>query len=506
MWRWLFVLLVFPMAASAAEIPVIVYHDIVKSAGNPYAVRESDFREQMRFLKRAGYHPIRLADYANAAQHGAALPDKPVLLTFDDGLRSFQDIVLPVLEQYGFPAVLGVTTGWLDGRDIPDNYRDRLLTPEALRKVSQSPLVEILSHTDRLHDAIPADPFGSLAPASVTRRYLGPGRYESEAAYRARVRADLRHSRDRLAGITGKPPAGVVWPYGYFNSILVEEAATLGMRTHLTLDDTIADTRDYPRINRRLLERVRNLGDFEKDLQIKRRESPLRLLAFRLDSLVTRDRGNTENNLSNLIEQVRLMRVNVVILSPYTSDGKRSFYSGTQRPVVSDILHRVLHQLRMAAGVQAIILRLPRSHLGPAEGQELARRHPYDAILLDGQPDAGEVTRLLKLFRYYRPMLRCGTERPGANTHCADYRIMHVHAAHEVSDRQAESRQNTMPTYYLVSTGMPDKPGQTAQLLRKIRHAGARHYGLELQNGLESPVELREVAMEMAQASGGSAQ
>lgn len=504
MWRvGLMTLALAATAVPAAEVPAVVYHDVVRSGGDTYAVSEADFRKQMKFLQRAGYRPIRLTDFARAAQEGVALPDKPVLLTFDDGLVSFREIVLPVLEEYGFPAVLSVTTGWLDGRQVPDTYRGRLLSPETLRVVSQSPLVEIVSHTDQLHEGIPADPFGSLAPAAVTRRYLGKGRYESEAAYRERVRADLRRSHRRLTEITGRPPAGIAWPYGYHNSILLEEAATLGMVMHLTLDDGPADTGEYPRINRRLLHKTRALAGFEQALQTGQREPSVRLLEVVLDDLAEGLPAEQESRIDKLVERVRLLRVNTVIVSPFSRNGEVSFFANDSRPVRSDLLHRVLHRLRTVAGIGNLILRLPADNDDREALRELARRHPYDGLLLSGTPSNAHMAWLSETFGYHRPGLRCGTDRPAPPLGCRDFRLVRVSVSNPGLPAAGSRARVDAPVYYLVSPDAPEArlPGT----LRALRRSGARHYGIEQGSWLETPGMLQAVALELARVSGGEA-
>lgn len=487
-------------ALPAAVVPVIVYHDVVHGTpGDPYAVRAADFRAHMNYLRRAGYRPIRLADYVRAAKTGAALPENPVLLTFDDGLVSFKDIVLPVLEEHGFPAVLSVATGWLDGRDVPDHYRGRLLTAASLQAVGRSPLVEVLSHTDRLHEGVPADPYGSLAPAAITRRFLGEGRYESEANYRQRVRADLERSRQRLTEVTGRPPAGITWPYGFHNTILVEEATALGMTAQLVLDDGPADTRQYPRINRRLLYKARTLGSFEEALQPLRRAPPVRLLEVCLDDLARTSGELQSRQLGRLVEQARLMRVNTAVVSPFSRDGREAFFANPVMPAHADLLHRVLHLLRSAAGVGQILLRLPPEGIPRETITELARRHPYDGIVVSGAPSDSVVDGLRRTFDFHRPGLRCGTEQATARANCRDFRLLAISEAGVVATTVARQARTPPPVYVLLENIEPRDRKRIPEMLRMLRQAGIRHYGLGYGTYFEQPGLFQRLAMEMAQ-------
>ncbi|MFA6059155.1 MAG: polysaccharide deacetylase family protein [Taibaiella sp.] len=109
---------------------VLCYHQIRDCDGNdskaarPYIVPVSKFRTQMKFLYENGYHTILPNQLVNFYQQGEKLPDKPLLLTFDDGTISQYLNALPELEQYGFKATFFIMTvtigrsGYMAGKDI----------------------------------------------------------------------------------------------------------------------------------------------------------------------------------------------------------------------------------------------------------------------------------------------------------------------------------------------------------------------------------------------------
>jgi peptidoglycan/xylan/chitin deacetylase (PgdA/CDA1 family) len=79
--------------------------------GAPYPelyVRKSDFVGQMRRLERDGFEAVTLRQAWNHWRHGALLPRKPVVVTFDDGYRSTYEIGLPVLRAHDWPGVLNL--------------------------------------------------------------------------------------------------------------------------------------------------------------------------------------------------------------------------------------------------------------------------------------------------------------------------------------------------------------------------------------------------------------
>jgi biofilm PGA synthesis lipoprotein PgaB len=168
----------------AAGVTVLTYHDIVADPGkDKYGVSLQSFESQLEYLKKNNYHPISLSLFIQASKGKATLPSQAVLLTFDDGLVSFRENVVPLLAKYGYPSVLSIVTGWVDGIEQPDEYRGKLLSWDDLRQLQKSPLIEIVSHSHNLHHWITSSPQQFQAPAGITHRFDPKTRtYENESA------------------------------------------------------------------------------------------------------------------------------------------------------------------------------------------------------------------------------------------------------------------------------------------------------------------------------------
>ena len=96
-----------------------MYHSISENAAprfKQFAVSPELFAEQMAYLHQHAYTPITVTKFVQARLQGrSALPERPVILTFDDGLADFYTDALPVLKRCGFTATLYVTTGFING-------------------------------------------------------------------------------------------------------------------------------------------------------------------------------------------------------------------------------------------------------------------------------------------------------------------------------------------------------------------------------------------------------
>src|SRR4051812_2497585 len=193
----------------------IALHDIADSGGlTADTMRASVLVEFFDWLKGAGWTAVSLDDVAAAARGARPLPDRAILITVDDGFRSLYTRIFPLLRVYGYPVLAAVVGSWM--ADTPDGtvpYGDRrvprsnFISWAEAREMQASGLVEFASHSDDLHRGMLANPQGNFVPSAVARRYdPTSGRYEDDAAYRARIHDDLAHARTVMATELGRAP------------------------------------------------------------------------------------------------------------------------------------------------------------------------------------------------------------------------------------------------------------------------------------------------------------
>lgn len=86
--------------------PILLYHHIqVPDVDNEYYVKPDDFRAQMQALKDWGYTSIPISLLVQAINSGAALPDRPVVISFDDGDMTVYKTAFPIMKEFGFIGV-----------------------------------------------------------------------------------------------------------------------------------------------------------------------------------------------------------------------------------------------------------------------------------------------------------------------------------------------------------------------------------------------------------------
>ena len=99
---------------------VLMYHKVNDVPENTVTVSVSQFDEQMAQLGQLGYVPVSIDAVLDYYVDSAPLPPRAVLISFDDGYRDNLENAAPILQRYGYPAVIFVPIGYLDGsRPLP---------------------------------------------------------------------------------------------------------------------------------------------------------------------------------------------------------------------------------------------------------------------------------------------------------------------------------------------------------------------------------------------------
>ncbi len=142
-------------------VPVLNYHQINDRDHNALTLSTSEFEAQMRYLAENGYHPITPNELADHLENGAPLPEKPILLTFDDGYIDNYKNAYPILQKYGLKGSIFIITDYLN---VYPNY----LTWEICQEMQDSGIIDIECHT-MTHVAL-----SELAEAGINTIHLLP--------------------------------------------------------------------------------------------------------------------------------------------------------------------------------------------------------------------------------------------------------------------------------------------------------------------------------------------
>lgn len=177
-------------------VPILMYHAVTDAPTErcrPLAVRPHDFADQLAYLRDQGFTALTASQLADLRRGGdaRAMPERPVVLTFDDGYADFHTAALPALQRYGFTATLFVATDWLAGGAGSAGSQAApgpMLTWSQVEEVAAAG-IEIGGHT-HTHPQLDQLP---------------------EAA----VRSEVTDSKKLLEDRVQQPVASLAYPYGY---------------------------------------------------------------------------------------------------------------------------------------------------------------------------------------------------------------------------------------------------------------------------------------------------
>jgi biofilm PGA synthesis lipoprotein PgaB len=369
MYRYLLVLifLLAPGTAMSSDKPlhVITYHDVTaesprEAERDSMAVSSAHLIEHFRWLRDNNFHPVSIDQLVDASQGGPALPENPVLITFDDGLLSVYTQVYPLLKLFNYPAIVSLVTGWIEG-DQTVRYAgrargyDSFLSWDQIREMQDSGLVEIASHSHALHQGILSNPQGNTEPAAISLLYANET-YETQDAFRERLLGDLRQSVDIIFAHTGRAPRVMTWPYGSYNQITLEIAEQAGLPWSLTLDPNNGNSPESRVLHRHLIQNDPGIRDFSAAL-LRQPDLPLvRAAQVDLDYVYDPDPEQQERNLGALVERISRLKISHVFLQAYSDlDGNGGaealYFPNRFLPMRADLFNRAAWQLRTRAGV-----------------------------------------------------------------------------------------------------------------------------------------------------------
>ena len=222
-----------PTALSSDEIstqvPILMYHHLSEDVTNSEMVSPEQFEAQIRVLSEAGYTRVSFDELQAYVLRGAPLPEKPVVITFDDGYESNYTLAYPILQKYGMKATIfaiGVSFG-------KDHYKDTdyAITPHfgaaEAAEMAASGLISIQSHTYDMHQWPPYE------SGSAVRENILPLPGEGEEAYVQALTEDFTRSRALLEGATGQPVDVLAYPAGQYSTLA--QVTLQSLRVHVTL-------------------------------------------------------------------------------------------------------------------------------------------------------------------------------------------------------------------------------------------------------------------------------
>lgn len=204
-----------------SRVPILMYHHLAEEGDGGDTIAVSVFDEQIKALYDAGYTAVLFDDLYNYVHYGTELPEKAVVITFDDGYESNYSLAMPILEKYGMKATvfaIGVSIGKATYKDTGKPMFEHFSLDKA-REMLASGVFDIQSHGYDLHQVSGLD-------TEPIRAGILQLEGENEKDYIAAVRKDCWIMNEMYEKALGQSVTVFAYPYGFrseLSSMLLTE-------------------------------------------------------------------------------------------------------------------------------------------------------------------------------------------------------------------------------------------------------------------------------------------
>lgn len=195
-------------SAEGIAVPVIMYHHILEQSNRwgAYVISPKQFQSDLKFLKEQGYTAVSGQQLIDYTEHRTPLPEKPVLITFDDGYESSYQYAYPILKEENCKAIISIIGKYSDyySGNVPKDISYSHMNWGQIKELSESNLIEIGNHTYDLHES------------RGKRKGCRINKGESVTDYYAVLSEDVGMLQDKINTITKIKPAVFAYPFGFY--------------------------------------------------------------------------------------------------------------------------------------------------------------------------------------------------------------------------------------------------------------------------------------------------
>ncbi len=213
-------------------IPILMFHDVKDTEGGTWSISVEHFRSILLYVIQNDYTPVFFEDLVNFVDGKSELPEKPVVITLDDGYFSNYSHVLPVTTELGIPVSIFLCCGMVREEGTVPNTDKNILSKmslDELKIMQESPYVHIYSHTFALHGT-------NLSGSSVPRDNVLPLETEDKEAYRKVFTADCVFAEAVLHSVGADLQTAFSYPSGKHHPWTEEILCERGYRVSVTTD------------------------------------------------------------------------------------------------------------------------------------------------------------------------------------------------------------------------------------------------------------------------------
>ena len=194
---------------------IVMYHHISadKNRLGNYVISPEQLENDFRYLTERGYQTITVRDLYAIANRQKTLPEKAIMITFDDGQESFYRYAYPLLQKYHFTAVLSLIGRYTEQFSAVDDHNINYshVTWSEVKEMADSAIVEFGNHSYNMHSN---DGVGRIG---VTKM-----KGESSEAYAKALNEDIAEFNRLFEKNVGFIPSIYTYPFGRFSDETAE--------------------------------------------------------------------------------------------------------------------------------------------------------------------------------------------------------------------------------------------------------------------------------------------
>ena len=208
-----------------------MYHGITtdtKRIGK-FVISEEMFKNDLEYIKKNGYNTVTIDEVINYVKGDVKLPEKPIILTFDDGYYNNYCYAFPLLKQYKMKAVISPIGKYSDMyTEHPDkNPAYAHITWSDIKAMMDSGLIEFQNHSYDLHH--------NTNGRTGAKKKKG----ESLAAYGEFLENDLMIFQEKMQKNTGYTPTTFTYPFGGISEASYDILEKLGFKATLSCEEKV---------------------------------------------------------------------------------------------------------------------------------------------------------------------------------------------------------------------------------------------------------------------------
>lgn len=137
------------------DLPIIMYHSVLPKGKTAYTMSPDMLETDFKYIQEKGYHTVTVNEVIAFTEGKGTLPEKPIMLTFDDGYYNNFVYVIPLLEKYDFKCVTAIVGSFSNSKDNREGKPQSLsyshMNKYQIKEAVKSGRVEIQHHSYSLH-------------------------------------------------------------------------------------------------------------------------------------------------------------------------------------------------------------------------------------------------------------------------------------------------------------------------------------------------------------------